>query len=196
MTSSPFIVLSLPRSRSAWMAHFLSYNGELVGHDLATECCSVAEFRENLLQLSGTCETGAMLGWRVLREEFPEAKLVVIKRDPVEVWKSLLRFGIDADLDDLVRKWVLLDVVSALPGVLTIPYPALADPMVCKQLFEYCLDLPFDWQWWERLSSTNIQVNMEQRLQRLIVNYGRIQQLKAEINLRTSSLGEHHSCLN
>lgn len=193
---SQFIVFSLPRSRSAWMAHFLRYGGSTCGHDIATSCSSVAEFKEKFYLLAGTCETGAVLGWRVLREEFPKAKFVVVKRDPMEVWSSLLSFGIEADLDDLVRKWVLLDVVSALPGTLTLDYDSLRHPEPCKQLFELCLDLPFDWLWWQTLSETNIQVNMGQRLQQLALNYPKIQHLKAEIAGRTAALGEHHSCLN
>lgn len=193
---SPFIVLSLPRSRSAWMKHWLSYGGEQVGHDIATECESVADFKDRLARLSGTCETGAVLGWRLIREELPTARLVVVKRDPLEVWKSLSRFGIDADLDDLVRKWVLLDVVSALPGTLTLSYESLADPLVCKTLFEHCLDLPFDWGWWEQFSSTRIEVDMGLRLQRLVLNRGRMDRFKAEVAARTAKLGESHSCLN
>lgn len=192
----PFVVLSLPRSRSAWMKHFLSYGGAEIGHDEATKCSSVAEFKARLGQLSGTCETGAVLGWRLLVEEIPGVRLVVVKRDPVEVFQSLLRFGINADLDDLVRKWVLLDVVSALHGVLTLSYESLASPQACQQLFEYCLDLPFDWQWWEALSCTRIEVDMQLRLRDLILNRDRTESFKAEVMLRTAKLGEHHQCLN
>lgn len=192
----PFIVLSLPRSRSAWCKHFLSYAGAEVGHDEATKCGSVGEFKARLAVLSGSCETGAVLGWRLLVEEIPGVRLVVVKRDPVEVFQSLLRFGIDADLDDLVRKWVLLDVVSALPGVLTLPYPALSSPQACQLLFEFCLDLPFDWQWWEKLHSTRIEIDMRLRLQDLIMNRGRIESFKAEVAQRTAKLGGHHQCLN
>lgn len=191
-----FVVLSLPRSRSAWCKHFLSYGGEQVGHDVATRCGSVAEFKEALEPLAGTCETGAVLGWRLIREELPGVRLVVIRRDPVEVFQSLLRFGIEADLDDLVRKWVLLDVVAALPGVLTIQYPALGDPQVCKALFEFTLDLPFDWQWWEDYNRTNIQVDMGSRLQELIQNRPRIEAFKAEVAARTGLLERAGQCLN
>lgn len=191
-----FVIFSLPRGRSAWLSHFLRYGGEQVGHDLATSCGSVAEFLDKLEPLAGTCETGAVLGWRVLREELPGARFVVVKRDPVEVFRSLLAFGIEADLDDLVRKWVLLDVVSALPGVLTVSYESLADPLVCKQIFELCLDLPFDWQWWDTLHQTNIQVNMGRRLQQLVAARPQIEALKAEVVARTAKLGNHLPCLN
>lgn len=191
-----FLVLSLPRSRSAWCKHFLSYAGEQVGHDLATQCDSVAEFRRRFSAMSGSCETGAVLGWRLIREELLGVRLAVIRRDPVEVWQSLMKFGVDADLDDLVRKWVLLDVVSALPGVVTLQYRELSDPMSCKLLFEYCLDLPFDWKWWEQLHQTRIEVDMAVRLRDLISNRARTERFKAEVAGRTALLERADQCLN
>lgn len=194
--SDKFVVLSLPRSRSAWCKHFLSYCGEQVGHDLATKSSSVADFKSQLAGLTGTCETGAVLGWRLIREELPGIRLAVIRRDPVDVYKSLLKFGIDSDLDDLVRKWVLLDVVSALPGVVTVQYPELADPLACKLLFEHCLDLPFDWKWWDLMHRTKIEIDMGARLREIIANRARQESFKAEVMLRTGLLNRASQCLN
>lgn len=178
------------------MSHFLRYAGAQVGHDLATRCGSMEEFKALLGGLSGTCETGAVLGWRLLVEEMPTARLVVVKRSPVEVWQSLMQFGIDADIDDLMLKWELLGLVERLPGVLTVDYHSLREPEVCRAVFEYCLDLPFDWQWWEELNKVNIQVDMGLRLEQLIANRPRIERFKAEVVARTGALGNHHQCLN
>lgn len=187
MSAAPFIILSLPRSRSAWLAHFLRYAGTVVTHDLATECSSISEFKAKLRLVDGTTETGAVLGWRLIRAELPEAKLVVIRRDFREVGASLSRW-VDPPWEDLVQRAVMLDAVSDLPGVLSIEYPALEDPMVCKMLFEHCLDLPFDWGWWGQLQSTNIQVDMGARLRHLATNHQKLEAFKQEVAQRTRSL--------
>ena len=196
LTPAPFIVLSLPRSRSAWMRHFLSYGGNLVGHDISTRCSSVAQFKTELSKLSGTCETGAVLGWRLIREELPAARLVVVKRDPTEVYTSLLKFGIMADMTDLMHKWELLGLVAELPGVLSVEYRDLTSAAACQAIFERCLDLPFDWQWAEELHRTNIQVNMSLRLGELIANRDKLESFKSEVAERTGRLGGHHPCLH
>lgn len=185
---SPFIVLSLPRSRSAWLAHFLAYGGARVGHDIATECSSVADFRARLAPLDGTCETGAVLGWRLIRAELPDAKLVIIQRDPMEVAASLGKFGIRPDVEELVLRRVMLDQVAALPGVQSLPVEALDDPLVCKQLFESLLDAAFDWQWWTRFNQLNIQVDMPKRLVRLAQNHEKLEAFKREVHARSTEV--------
>ena len=60
--TAPFIVFSLPRSRSAWVARFLSYGEKRCGHDVATECGSLAELTGRLHgEYAGTAETGAVV---------------------------------------------------------------------------------------------------------------------------------------
>jgi hypothetical protein len=194
--SEKFLVLSLPRSRSAWCKHFLSYAGTEVGHDVGTRCESVREFKDKFALLDGACETGAILGWRIILEEMPGLKMVVVRRDPLEVHRSLLHFGVEIPLEDLVLKWILLNKVAELPGVLALEYHSLVDPLVCKELFEFCLDLPFDWQWWEQYHQTKIELDMASRLQELISNRPRIERFKKEIRERTSLLEGAKQCLN
>ena len=196
LANPQFIVLSLPRSRSAWMAHFLRYGGTRVGHDLIPQCSSIAEFRARLAPLAGTCETGAVLGWKLIKSELPSAKLVVVKRDPLEVAGSLAKFGIEPDLDELVRRWVMLDIVSDLPGTLTIPYHALRTPEACKALFEFCLDFPFDWDWWSNLHTLRIEIDMAKRLELLAQNSPALEAFKAEVAARSAGLSKGLSCLN
>lgn len=192
----PFIILSLPRSRSAWLAHFLRYSGRAVHHDLATECSSVGDFKAKLRLLDGTVETGAVLGWRLIREELPEAKLVVVRRDFREVGLSLAKFGLQPPWHELIQRAMMLDAVSEVPGVLTIEYSALDDPLVCKALFEFCLDLPFDWAWWQQFHTTNIQVNMPRRLAHLAANYANLEAFKLEVSTKSQLLPGGPLCLN
>lgn len=183
-----FIVLSLPRSRSAWLRYYLGYPGlRPVGHDLAARCGSLAEFRAGLEELAGTCETGAVLGWRVLREEFPDARLAVVRRPVEQVRESLARFGVDMG-QDLDEKAALLDEVARESGVLVTSFAGLRSPETCRGLFEHCTQLPFDYDWWRYWHGVNVQVDMPRRMEMLVANVAKTQALRREVAARLKGL--------
>ena len=183
MSRAPFIVLSLPRSRSAWLARFLSYDGKRCGHDLATQCGTMKEFAALFdSDYAGTAETGAVVGWRAIRRLLPNARIVVVRRPVPEVYASLARFGLASPLlmDELNERDAMLDQVSKLRGVRSFAFSDLNGLAACQELFEFCLDEPFDWEWWESLANVNVQVDVPERIKFLTDNRDRIEALKRE----------------
>ena len=180
--TQPFIVFSLPRSRSTWLSLFLSYDGREIGHDIGADCATVADFFT--LLGDGTCETGAAFAWPVIRRLNPHIKFAVVRRDPYEVNASLERFGITGQLIEMQKRSDLLEDIADLPGTLTVTHEDLAKPNVCGALFEHCLGEPFDHGWWQRLDPLNIQVDMPKQLAKLARNADRIAGLKAEVEYR------------
>jgi hypothetical protein len=186
-----FMVFSLPRSRSAWLAHWLSVPGALCGHDTLVNCSSIEEFLgqfEPMGALSGSCETGAMVGWRVIRVLMPNARCAVIRRPVREVERSLLRCGLSASIDELLARDAMLDDLQAQPGVMAVQYHHLGNPNTCAHLFEFLTQSPFDLPRWNLYNSTNIQIDMSKRLHELWINYPKHQMLKAEVARRTLEL--------
>lgn len=183
---TPFIVLSLPRSRSAWIARFLSYGDMRCGHDLATTCETVKEFT-NLLgaEYAGTAETGAVVGWRAIRRLRPDLKIAVIRRPVDEVYHSLARFGVGSPalMAELSKRDAMLDEVGRLRGVRSFSFSDLNSVTSCQELFEHCLGSPFDWEWWECLANVNVQVDVPGRLKYLADNRERIEGLKQDAAL-------------
>lgn len=186
--NAPFIVFSLPRSRSAWLSVFLSHGVGLVGHDIGVECATPDDFADMLRgPLVGTCETGAQFAWKLIRKMLPDAKFVVIKRDPLEVSESLARFGltdVDAEMD---RRCALLSEISDSEGTLTFSYDDLGHPGVCWAIYEHCTGLPMDMRWWAQMDALNVQVDMPRMIDRLIHNRDRIAGLKAEVARRLAN---------
>ena len=181
MTQSPFIVFSLPRSRSAWLSRFLSYEGRKCGHDLAPECSSLDEFTQRLRgEYAGTAETGAMVGWRALLRRLPDARIAVVRRPVPEVFHSLARFGLasSALMEELLQRDAMLDQLASIPAVKSFAFADLNGIDACHELFEHCLGIPLEWEWWEGLANVNIQVNVPERLQYLTDNRDRIETLK------------------
>lgn len=177
--ADPFVVFSLPRSRSTWASLFLSYQGRVIGHDIGADCSCPQEFAVRLG--AGTCETGAAFAWRAIRKMKPNAKFAVIRRDPFEVAASLAKFGLTGYLAEMQQRESDLVTISEQPGVLTLDYHDLATPSACAKLFEHCLGEPFDVSWWIRLDAINIQVDMAKQLAKLVKNADRISRLKADV---------------
>ena len=183
MTQPPFIVFSLPRSRSAWISRFLSYGGWKCGHDLATRCATMKEFvgllnDENV----GTAETGAVVGWRAIRRLIPDVRIAVIRRPVQQIYDSLARFGLGSQIlmDELIERDAMLDRLARVEGARSFSFADLNNVATCQELFEFCLGVPFDWEWWEGLANVNVQIDVAERLKYLTENRSRIEGLKLD----------------
>ena len=109
----PFVVFALPRSRTAWLAKYLSYSGESVGHDVAVRSDSIESFFSHFDEgMIGTVETGAMAGWRLLRERVPAAAIAVVRRPIEDVKLSLSQFGVFPRAGDLEGRAAVLDEID------------------------------------------------------------------------------------
>jgi len=162
----PFIVYALPRSRTAWLANLLNYPFtsplQPVAHDVAPLCKSVEGFIKAYKEegMWGSVEIGGMIGWQVIRKEMPELKTVVLRRPLQEVYNSITMMGYQGNLTYLAEYNAMLDLIAEQPDVYSINSSDLDAPVVGKWLFEYLLELEFDFDWWYKLSQVNIQVNM------------------------------------
>lgn len=176
----PFVVFSLPRSRSTWLSIFLSRPDAICGHDIGPTLDRPEEFAERLTaDLVGTCETGAAFAWKLIREMLPEARFVVVRRDPAEVVRSLERFGITGQEGEMWGRARDLDRISAEPGTVTIDHTDLGDRAVCAALYRFCLGVPMPRAWWAALDPVNIQVDVGRQLQLLAERRPQIEAVKA-----------------
>jgi len=191
----PFVVFSLPRSRSAWSSIFLSYGGLSCGHDIGIECASPEDFVEAMTgKLAGTCETGAMFAWRLIREYLPTVKFVTVRRPRADVIASLERFGLTGFEGEMERRDTFLDEIAALPGTLNLSFDDLASADGCRKMFEFCLERPLDLDWWSHLQAIDIQVDMQKCLGRLAANRSKIDALKADVARRQSRMSGGGEC--
>lgn len=160
----PFIVYALPRSRTAWMAKFLSYNEWQCGHEQAIFMRSVYDIKRLFsLNYTGVVETAAAQGWRIIKHHVPHIRQVVVKRPIEDVMKSMVKTA-EYDVPRL-RKVMeygnrMLDEISGQPGVLTLDFDSLGTMEGCAALFEHCLPYRFDSGWWKSLKGQNIQLGV------------------------------------
>jgi len=180
-TSPPFVVYALPRSRSFWLSRFLSANGWTCGHDEARHVRSLKDVKAWLsLPLYGTVETAAAPFWRLVQELRPDIRTVVLRRPVDQVINSFIRTGLTFDVPRLQREIQKLDrkldqIAARVPGALSVTFDELADEAVCARVFEHCLSLPHDPEWYARAAPLNLQINLAALMRYYAANVGELQ---------------------
>lgn len=117
----------------------------------------------------GSAETGAAPWWRVLMKYRPDAKVVIVRRPVEEVVDSLMKIDLhgespfdrsaitagmrrlDAKLGQIEARW---------PGALSVRFDDLRRESECGKVFEHCLGIPHDSEWWHSLCDVNVQRSM------------------------------------
>lgn len=161
----PFLVLGLPRSRTAWISRFLTYGDWLCGHDELRHMRQLEDVRSWLAQPNtGTVETAAAPFWRLALHYRPDLRIVTIRRDPDEAARAAVAAGLSDDLGLMAavchRLDHKLDQIERRTGARSFRFEDLASEESCEALFEYCLPYTFDQDWWKARSIENVQINV------------------------------------
>ena len=165
--SGPFLVFSLPRSRSTWLAKFLSYGPWRCGHDEIRHMRTLDDVKAWFSQpFIGSAETAGAPWWRLLARYAPTARIVVVRRPVEDVVDSLMRLdGVSFDRETLDLEMRRHDrklgqLSRRIDGVLTVDYADLVQEDVCAAVFEHCTGLVHDHAWWDFVAPLNIQSDM------------------------------------
>jgi hypothetical protein len=162
--NDPFVVFGLPRSRTAWLAMFLSHGGWICHHDALLGFSSVADMRALLgAPRTGTVDTMLTLAWPVIRRYFPRARFVVVKRPVAEVRESLARHDWHFPEGLLEARAKELDAIASQPGTVAVSFDDLKGEAACRAVFEHCLQQPMDRDWYDGLRDVDIQVSLAER---------------------------------
>lgn len=187
---SNFVVLALPRSRTAWMSRFLTYGNWLCGHDEIRHARSLDDLHAWLgMERTGTVETSGAPFWRWLTAARPDARIAVVRRPVDEVVASLMALNIGFDRAVMTKAMVMLDrklsqIVARVPGVLALDYSDLATEAGCARLFEYCLSVSHDPGWWAAVSAVNIQISMPHLLRYYQAHRAQLDKLTLQVKHR------------
>lgn len=167
-SAPPFLVLALPRSRTAWLSKFLSYRPWVCGHDQIRYFRGLDDVRSWFMQpYIGSAETIAPAYWRLIPRYAPDCRVVVVRRPVNQVLESIRKqnvMGIDLPrlLTTLRRFDSKLDQIEArLPGTISVNFDELNDRDICRIVFEHCTGMPLDDKWWEFWKNINVQINFD-----------------------------------
>jgi hypothetical protein len=169
----PFLVLSLPRSRSTWLSRFLTYRQWFCGHEQALHFREIADARSWLAQpFTGSAETGVARWWPILKREFPDTRIAIVRRPVDEVVESLMtlgpKIGVTYNREPLLvemhRQNRALDQIAKRFPAVSVNYDELATETGCKTIFEHCLGMEWDQKWWKAWNPIKIECDMRQTM--------------------------------
>jgi LPS sulfotransferase NodH len=174
----PFIVLSLPRSRSYWLSKFLAYGGWTCGHEEIRHLRSLADLASWWsIPMNGSCETAGAPWWRLIPNE---VRIVTVRRPVYEVHGSLMAKG-QFEPQTLGRQLVYLDrkldQVQARRSCLTLAYQELNWDQACAEMFEYCLGMEMPLAWWQALAPLNWQIDLPGLLRHFVAHRPQLDQM-------------------
>lgn len=165
--STPFLILGLPRSRTAWLANFLTFGNIECEHELSSLRQSPEEMMSHLTDglpdappyYRGAADTYAVMWIDELMDIEPDCPVVTIRRPIEEVEISLGRVGIRGVRKGLEEANSELDRVSRMRNCLSVRYADLDSPATARALQAFVAPgEPFDVRRWQMLDGMNIQI--------------------------------------
>lgn len=183
----PFLVLALPRSRTAWLANWLTWGRVRCEHDVsedatglewapesaAAEICKSILLQGNLPHcvFAGAADTGAAIYLEQILDFLcparsasrsdagGEPRIVVIERDPREVCRSLRNLGFPLPEEPVKFLSDKLAIASRMPGTLTVKFADLDSECACRAILGHVAPgEPFDRARWAMLRDFNVQL--------------------------------------
>ena len=153
---TPFLILAMPRSRSFWVAKFLSYAGLHVEHDPSRFFRDRSDVRRFFDE--GRCAVDTGLGYIWPLASPANAHVGVLDRPVDQVMSSCRRIG---EPFDEAR----LDILSGRLARLRRPYfwfDGLREEAECRRLFEWATRKPFDRDWWMAMKDRHLECDRRQ----------------------------------
>lgn len=82
----------------------------------------------------------------------------------------------------------LRQLEARLPGVLSVPYADLEHEAACAVIFEHCLGLTHDREWWRALAGMNLQVSVPHMMRYCEAHRPQLDKLAKQAKHRTVAL--------
>lgn len=180
----PFYVLGTPRSRTAWLAAFLSTEDRVCMHEPSRTMRDLEELTALLMNPAAAVSDSLLsLRWRHVVGVAPGARIVVVKRPLAHVAASFVHLGV-RDRRLQVRLGRLSDALEELrcsAPVLWVPYETLAREATCALVYEYCRGVSVPDGLWEQFARVNVQVDFAAAMAEAAANAGGMRKLFPEL---------------
>ena len=180
------LMLCLPRSRSAWMAHTFKI-AVAAYHDPLGRCASIAELAETVARarrLSPVllADTSASLFVDEIDRQVPDLQYLVVRRPKEDVKRSLRRQGMSTRLVD--REDAALD--AAVPALrergrtlLEVPYDDINGRL--PEIWTFVAEGAVSWVYAREAVRTHVEVPPAEQAQR--ADFGKMRRLFATIGI-------------
>ena len=181
-------MLSLPRSRSAWMTEFMRPFVALALHNPLQQCATINELGEKIDAAPGgrvfVADVSAMFFFDELLLRFPGARYVVVHRPAREVELSMQRLGIHPPLNIRNAEKQLLDIAQSIRGradTMTGTFFELNSPQIVRAISKFAAGVDVPYGYYLRMKDRNIQVSVADQIKRTDIAKQRVLFGKARI---------------
>lgn len=150
--TTPFFITGMPRARTAWLANFLTWGDAFCAHDLSMRCESVAQLAARIDALPGAfpgvSDSALCLIPDRIRAQWPDARWVVLRRDPAQVrfslqamgaYPGLAKVGPELAVEIVTRVEQGLASFTRDPRVLFVEYDDLNSMEKLHTIWQWCL---------------------------------------------------------
>lgn len=148
-----FFVLGLPRSRTAWLANFLTYGDSFCYHEGLDGCSTVQEYKQKI-QGCGDSSTGLYL--LDINKEFPDTKRIIIEPDSKDIERA--KKFTETYFPQVPKEWVeyLYYKLMQVDGP-RVPFKEINNNL--EFIWTYLIpDKPFNKKRADQLMNMNVQV--------------------------------------
>lgn len=158
---APVLVIGTPRSRTAWLAAFLSTPDRIFAHEPSVHWRDLDDLRAFLDRPgAAACDSGLTLFWREALEMRPDLRLIVVRRPIDDVIESCKRAGmpIAADAVRIIERTAEVAAgVGASGFAMCLGCDDLASEAVCGALYHFALDRYPSAEWCDHWRDLNVQ---------------------------------------
>ena len=158
-----FFITGLPRTRTAWLANFLTYGDKsLCYHEAFADGDIETVFGMTKCDYIGNSDCGNTYFLSSIRTLYPNAVHVLIKRPAGEVKVSLGKL-LNEDVNDTVDKLSAhIEDYERITRPLVVDFKDLDSENIIRKIWGACLpEIPFDKPRWEMLRMMNVQITKE-----------------------------------
>lgn len=159
--SPPIFITGLPRTRTAWLAAFLSMPGGIIDHERQRQFSTVREYLQSFqAPIIGDSSSLLLLIQDQVRAAFPAAKWVYVYRDADEALEAAVA-ACNPDLEGYIsRGWPRLVAEAdrlSTGNAYFVSHDCLSDPKIVQSVMDY-LGLGWGQCRFELFSRLNVQV--------------------------------------
>lgn|SRR5574337_636073 len=164
-----YLILALPRSRTAWLANFLTHGKSFCYHDPSAtfggaEGLARVLNEEVEYDAVGATDTGAILKIDEIVDQVDDLRLVYVVRDINECFESLKQMGLESMKSALYLANDHLErAIGKHPGMI-VEFNRLNDLDTGCSIWNYCVGDGFDFRRYEQLIKMRIEVMEDQRI--------------------------------
>lgn len=156
-----FMISGLPRSRTAWLANFMTAGQSFCYHEVTKFCRTMPEIapliRRSQSVIVGNSGSDGPFIYRAVLRAFPNIRGIIIDRDAGDVQASLKAVGLPASnelMDVLINRHEAMKTETKWP---IIKYEDI-DMDSCRTIYDHCIeDGGFCEKRWEMLDAMSIQ---------------------------------------